>query len=569
MSTKGSTPSSTSWKIVVLVIGAATLVVLGPLIFHGIPATRDFLEHLHIAVAFFKSMSVGDLMPSWPADVNGGYGDVSVRIYPPGLSILWAAARLLTGSWYLASVAVFGLLTFAGGIGTWLWAREFTPSKYAVWAGALFILTPYHVTELFTASLLAEYAAVCVLPFAFAFSERICRSGTKREVACLGAAYALLVLFNLPLTVIGSYSLLLYFVVTVDRSRILESSLKFASGLSLGLLCSVFYWVTVVAELPWMRPDTEHPFSSINFVFATLRQNAQDSGVAFANLILLTTLAILIPAAVLVSGKLRDENKKLIWAVGSVTLVAFFMSTLPSYPLWFILPKLKEVQLPWRWLAVGSIGAPVLLAASIPAWRRIFFGKQQWLALIAIGFVLVPVAFSISHPIRETRYLSRSEIQTLSLNVVGTATIGQWFPFWARGEPTEMPEEAVAEGRQIILKHWSPEHRSYAISEGAGSEVRIRTYYYPLWVATASGQKLPTHPASDGALLITVPSQAVSFDLDFREPPRAFVSSVVSIVASLLLLALAVPGGRKGRNISIKTPVSVDETPSPDIAEIP
>src|SRR4029077_18640471 len=99
--------------------------------------------------------------------------------------------------------------------------------KYAVWAGALFIATPYHISELFTASLLAEYAAVCVLPFAFAFTERICRRGNRLDIAGLSTAYALLVLFNLPLTLIGSYSLLFYFVLTVDWSRIVESSLKF------------------------------------------------------------------------------------------------------------------------------------------------------------------------------------------------------------------------------------------------------------------------------------------------------------------------------------------------------
>jgi len=100
MSIENSANSVASWKFVLLVLGISTLFVLGPLLFRGIPATRDFLEHFHIALTYFNSMSAGDLKPGWAADVNGGYGDISVRIYPPGLSILWASARFLTGSWY-------------------------------------------------------------------------------------------------------------------------------------------------------------------------------------------------------------------------------------------------------------------------------------------------------------------------------------------------------------------------------------------------------------------------------------------------------------------------------------
>jgi len=55
------------------------------------------------------------------------------------------------------------LLTFVGGLGAYYWAKEFVAPRYALLAGVLFILSPYHINELFQASLLAEYAAVSVL----------------------------------------------------------------------------------------------------------------------------------------------------------------------------------------------------------------------------------------------------------------------------------------------------------------------------------------------------------------------------------------------------------------------
>src|SRR5258708_23814048 len=114
------------------------------------------------------------------------------------------------------------------------------------------MLTPYHVNELFQSSLVAEYGAASVLPFVFAFTERICRGGKKRDVAGLGASFALLVLFNLPITVIGSYSLFIYLVLRLDLSRAVPIFVLFAVGIGLGMVCSAIYWLTVGSELSWL-----------------------------------------------------------------------------------------------------------------------------------------------------------------------------------------------------------------------------------------------------------------------------------------------------------------------------
>ena len=102
-----------------LILGAATLVVLVPLALFGMPRSRDFYEHLHLARTYYYSILNGNVLPSWPGDVNGGFGDVSVRFYPPGLSLIWAFARIIFGTWFRSAVAVFPILSFFGGVGTY------------------------------------------------------------------------------------------------------------------------------------------------------------------------------------------------------------------------------------------------------------------------------------------------------------------------------------------------------------------------------------------------------------------------------------------------------------------
>jgi len=428
----------------------------------------------------------------------------------------------------------------------------------AAWAGFLYISAPYHISDFFQASLMAEYAAACLVPFAFAFTEKICRGGTRRDIAGLGASYSLVILFDLPIGVIASYALLFYFLVRLDWSKAITSFAKFAAGLGLGLLCSACCLVTVLAELPWLRKDPGSAFSVNTFLFTSFHPLKGDTGIFYMNYLAYATWGLLLPAGILFARQYRVVNRSLLMGVGALTIFSFFMAMKISYPLWLILPKLMEVQQAWRWLIISSIGTSVLLAASIPAWRRIVGGKRRPFALLAIGSVLLSFAFMISHTIREAAYHSPSEVEILSIVVQGSRGLPQWFPIWVTGEIPEMLDEAAAEGRTIEVTQLSPEHRTFAIGTGPAPEVRIRSLYYPHWVATAGGKQLDTHPAPDGVLMISIPPEAVTVNLDFREPPRVLVSGIISVIAWLLLVALFVFGGRKTSNA---TPAQAETVP--------
>jgi len=180
MSKAPQTLAKIDWKALLFVLVFA-IAALMPAIIRGVPASRDLQHHFRLALAFKDSFSQGDLYPSWLAEANSGYGDVSLRFYPPGLGFLLAAVNAVTGNWYVTALLVFTLLTLFGGLGAYTWARSFVEPALAKWAAALFIFMPYRVNELYQSSLLAEYAAAAALPFVFAFTERLCRNGGRRN----------------------------------------------------------------------------------------------------------------------------------------------------------------------------------------------------------------------------------------------------------------------------------------------------------------------------------------------------------------------------------------------------
>src|SRR5204862_1305472 len=167
------------------------------------------------------------------------------------------------------------------------------------------------------------------------------------------------------------------------------------------------------------------------------------------------------------------------------------MSTIISFPLWEILPKLKQVQLPWRWLAVTSSTCAVMVAASIDSWKEVAKSNRRPLALLAGGAVLMSLAFTISHPIREARYLSESKFNDVIATVRGIPSIGPWYPKWVGERFLVMPQQVVASERAVNVTGWDAEHRAFQVAAGPATEARVHTFYYQLSSASAPGQSLP------------------------------------------------------------------------------
>ena len=218
-----------------------------PTLLWGIPSNLDLTNHFRFALPFYDSIAAGDFYPGWLAESNSGYGDPSFRFYPPGLYYLLAASRFVIGNWYGATIVTFVILSIISGLGMYFWARSFMTAASASWAGFFYALAPYHVTQLYQAAMLAEWAGSAVLPFVFGFVDRVCERGKPRDIAGLAFTYGLLLFTHLPLAVIGSIALLVYALVRMEGDGKLLKLAKLACGTILGLSLSAIYWVTKVS----------------------------------------------------------------------------------------------------------------------------------------------------------------------------------------------------------------------------------------------------------------------------------------------------------------------------------
>lgn len=554
-----------------LALLAGALVVLPAIVF-GMPGNNDLANHYHFAIPFYEALQQGHWYPGWLATPNLGYGDVVVRFYPPALYYLLAAGRAITGNWYAGSLLVVTVLSALGSLGAYFWARSYVPRNIAIWAGLFYALMPYHLAEFYQAAQLAEFAAGAALLFALAFTKRVCDEGRWRDVAGLAAAYAVLILSHLPLAVFGSLTLLLYALLNItwlrasnhlplpsgagatasahSRSSILFRVARLSLAVLLGLGASAFYWVTMISEMKWIVADGANPDPLLdyrqNFVFSTLSPEKQET-LWWMALLAIATILMCIPAFGAFLKAQAKQTRPLV-AVGLMLIFSLFMSTALSKPVWAIVPYLRMTQHPFRWLAVTSTIAPLLMAAAVPFWSQQLRSRRRPLALIMSGLVLVGVTFSFSQTVRGATYLARFTFEQILAPLKTAPGIIQWLPVWAAASannrasyekcipPAGTTAQLEAPGRAIRLTHWGDLTRTFEVDAGPPVEARVATFYYPHWITTANGHNLATRPAPDGALLISLPAEPASVKLEFLEPARVKVGQAAGIICWTLIV---------------------------------
>jgi len=525
------------WVVIV------SVAIMAPAIIFGVPSNRDLTNHFRFAVPFYDAIRLGHFYPGWLAESNHGYGDPSFRFYPPALYYALAVARALTGNWYSSALLTFTFLSIVGGVGTYLWARSIMSSDCALCAAIISALAPYHLNQFYQATLLAELAGSSLIPFSFFFIERLCQKQRMRDMAGLAISFALLVLTHLPLTVIGSIAFVFYAVLRLPKRGRWRTLFMLGGGVVLGLAASASYWVSMLAERSFIRADNIPPdlsaYRRMDFLFSTF--SPENLNVWWMNILTLFTFLMIWPVVVLLFPTLRGTiNSRAIISVALLLLLSLAMATKLSLPIWYFVLPLQQTQFPWRWLVIASVAGSLLVAPSWPVWRKLYAGKRRPLALLALGSVVLSVAFSASHTVREAIFFPRQDFETMLQSIPGSVSLTFWLPTWASENIREMPAPLEITGRTTRVDSWEPETRSFFVGAGEPGYMRVRTLYYPYWIVTAQGQRLATSAAEDGALLISVPSQALSIDLRFTEPSRVHAAAVVTALGWLVIAGILV-----------------------------
>ncbi|MGD0095876.1 MAG: 6-pyruvoyl-tetrahydropterin synthase-related protein [Terracidiphilus sp.] len=568
----------------VVVLAASVTVV--PQLMRGNSCGHDFDFHLVSWLDCLNGWRHGIIYPHWAASANFGAGEPRFVFYPPLTWMLGAALGLML-PWKVVPIALTFLLLAGTGLATRALAREALDDGAATLAGCAALFSGYSLFTAYERTAFGELAGGFWIPLLllFALRDRNQRSGFWRRTfdsstAALAVVMAGCWLSNLPVGVMGCYLLAAVAVVAAALRRSWATVLRASVGVALGTALAALYLLPAVWEQRWVdvRQALYDPGLLIenSWLFARHANPTMvdhDIELHKVSVIAVSMLAVTLTGLAVrrLRGKLvEDRTASRSWwiTLALIPVVVLFLLVPVSLPVWNLLPKLRFLQFPWRWLVV--LEAPMAIFFAGAVWPRKTWMREAVVAICAILFVGATL-----HAGRT--FFQPCDDEDSVAGIVGSFHSGAGFTGYdeyappgadngmiASGLPDAclvsdpaielgttanrsdaddaIPIWKVTQGSCDTTLAWrvdEPEHRVLigAMSHAGFLILRLRSY--PNWRVVMNGQPVSSMPQrSDGLMAISVPQGSIDLTADWATTPDVIASRWSSIVAVLILVGL-------------------------------
>jgi hypothetical protein len=250
-----------------------------------------------------------------------------------------------------------------------------------------------------------------------------------------------------------------------------------------------------------------------------------------------------------------------------IPFAILFLQLPISLPVWNLLPKLRFLQFPWRWLVVLEAPMAIFFAAavwphgSVRRWRRFAVVAVCALVFLAASAAAGKLFFQVCDD--EDNVLSMVNVYRAGAGFQGT---DEYAPptadnsLLASGLPAAClvndPSTVLGNGaQQDIAPTWDasqdsceatfaaarnlPQHlRITAVTRHAGFLI-LRLRSYPAWLVEVNGRPVSNLPRrKDGLMAVPVPQGPVDLTVDWTTTPDVLAGRWLSALAVLLLISL-------------------------------
>ncbi len=598
--------NSSPWRSFIgpAVILLAAAVAVAPQMVRGNSCGHDFDFHL---VSWFDALNAwrhGLLYPHWAPSANYGAGEPRFVFYSP-LTWMMGAALGAVLPWTLVAVALTFLLLAGTGLATRALARQVLDEGAATLAGCAALFSGYALFTAYERSAFAELAGGFWIPLVLLFvlrdhnssafnsagsaSTRISIRAFDGSIAGLAVAIAGAWLSNPTVGLMACYLLAAVALVLVLLERSWTPVLRAAAGAVLGMGLAAIYLVPATWEQRWVdiHQVTEDPGQTLenNWLFAV---HADPSLQPHDEVLHTVSIIVVIMIAVTLGGLLvcwlrgRLPGPRRWWIpIALIPVAVLLLQFSFTRPLWNLLPDLRFLQFPWRWLVVLEAPMAIFVAAAIwpsestPRWRR-----------VAVGFAFVAIFVAMTAYAGKTLFQSCEDVDAAPgmLNVYrsGQGFIGtnEYEPIGADnsllatdlpqaclvsdpstvlGKATDTPDSPPAwEATQgsceatfasvVQLVRARPEHFWIAAATAHHGFMILRLRSYPAWLVKVNGlavSSLP--PRADGLIAVHVPKGRVDLTVDWTTTTDAIIARWLSGLSLLVLTGLWLRNRRVSR----------------------
>jgi len=517
-----------------------------PLFFHhGLPLIDDMSFHVFQAGQFTRSLQEGIFYPRWIADFNNGYGSPNFVFYSPLSYYFVSAITIFTRSLTASMIMTIWFSFFLSGITMYITAKKMFGWPAGLITAIIYQILPYHLFNLYVRGTFAELFAFIWLPLIILSLYKIMESRNPKPAAMIGlsVSYAGLICTHLVsgymFTFIISAYLVYNFFLLKEKKRIIRPIFSVICGLGM----SSVYLLPVIFERKFVQIDYIVTCSvgdyKKNFLFMLdkFQEGLRKFYIPLHTIVALEILLFLVIAVFITKNRQvllhSKQHKHFIF----LFLVAFFLMTPLSRPVWDIVPGFSFLQFPWRWVSITELSLCFLIGY--------IFAHKDGTVLKSIRLKKVTIYLLIILFLASSALIWKSSIipDSLIKKIVRPEEIRnfiipyEYTPVWVNDVKTISTEtdddrvSVISGEASIDIEEWQAEKRIINIKSTSDVLVRISTFYFPGWEAILDGEKTPVKiEQGTGAMLIVIPKGRHKLVLRFEDTPVRYYSKIISLI---------------------------------------
>jgi hypothetical protein len=492
----------------------------------------------------------------WVPDMGYGFGFPLFNYYPPLPYLMGELFRLVSFS-FVDTVKIVFLLSFIfSGVSMYFFSKEFFGKAGGVLSSVFYIWAPYHSVDVYVRGAMNEAWAFVWFPLILWTGYKLLKAKEKeisKWIIALSFSWAGLFLSHNLMVLIFTpiFAVWILFFLLKDKSCGKIISLVKSGALALGL--TAFFTLPAVLEQKYVQVETlVNGYYEYIAHFATFNQLffsrfwgygpsvwMENDGMSFQIghihwILSLTVLGFVI-------YKFIKEKKKtniiyfVILFFSLVGWFAAFMAHSRSTFIWQLIPTLKFVQFPWRFLTL------VTFSFSFIAGSLVLFVPKKFIywvvAILSTGLIIFNWNYFLPYDGKMGPLTDKEKFSGKAWDLQQTAGIFDYLPKGAVTAPKE-PMRALSE---VIKGEVSTDNlkegtnkasfSANVISEGA--TLRIGIFKFPNWTAYIDGKKIETYIPKEemwGRMYMDVPKGEHSIVLKLLDTPLRTVSNIISLI---------------------------------------
>lgn len=555
---------------VVIILFASILVSL-PLTKPGLHVAHDDQQVVRLYL-FDKALREGQFPVRWVDELGFGFGYPLFVFYPPLVYMIGELFHL-GGFGFITSIKlVFFFSILASGISMYILVRELYSRIPALISAVFYILAPYRAIDIYIRGALAESTSFVWLPLILWSFYKLFQTGKWIHIYLSAIFLALLMITHnlifLPFMIILAIYLLFLIWQSPDKKLFMVYCL-WSIVISLGL--SAFFWIPAIIEKKFTIVDqlllVNLANYNIHFVYPQQLWNwpwgfggsaeGLTDGISFkiGKLhILVSIVAVVLAISHLLKNRDRSKlilhNSYFIILIFVLFLFSAFMTTFYSKPIWGLIPALRYLQFPWRFLTFTTLFSSILAGAMIYFFRipilKMMLPVPLLLLIFAFNLKLFKPQFyridltdkGATESVLINWEVSRSSFEYLPSGVeLYKSDLGTNLPNIKKEEIPHNRLEIVSGTAQIKNLKSSPSKVEFELDSKDRAVVQANIFNFPGWLVKVNNKSVQIDNNNKLKLItFSVDKGTPQIKIEFKNTFVRFLANTVSLFSIILLV---------------------------------